>query len=139
MSLWPLRKRYAAQRVTGAQTRITLGGEFGVGAPQFASAFVDANCKCSGIYHYHEGDIFLPGAQSFVFEPIFETPIKSIWGGGGGAQGFLIAGAGNSFFNPIQPPQVYSLQMVKTSGVGGLQAGQMALQPLLEDVPGGGA
>jgi hypothetical protein len=133
MALWPLRKRIA-QPVTGAQIRIS-NGIFGRGMPNAPTAEVDSSSHTGGLYNYHEGDLFYPGAQSFVFEPGFEAPVKSIWGGGGGNQGFLIAGDGNSRFSPLQPPQVYSEATVQTDGIGGLQAGQIALQPLLDQSP----
>lgn len=146
MSFWPTRKRYASEPVTGAQIRIATGA-FGGGGPVSPYAYVDPNPHTGGIYNFHEGGLFFPGTPSFVFDPGFELPLKSIWGGGGANQGFLIAGDGNSKFSPYQrSPQVYSQQTVKTSGLGGLQAGGIAFQPLLYDVPtpenpmpGGGA
>lgn len=132
--MWPLRKRIPAQRVTGAQVRI-LYGLFG-GPPPSPYAFVDTNSHTGGLYNYHEGEIFYPGAASFVFEPGFELPLKSIWGGGSGVnQGFMITGNGNSKFNPYQPPPLFSPRTFLPAGIGGLQAGQMAFQPLLESVP----
>lgn len=75
------------------------------------------------IYYHFEGDLFTPGAQNYVFESRFErSPLQAIWG-----KGFL---SGYNQFSPIQPPQVMSPQNVVTSGIGGIVAGQMALQPL---------
>jgi hypothetical protein len=79
-----------------------------------------------GLYHFHEGDLFTPGTGNYVYDAPFELPMKTIWGGSTN-QGFLYRA------NPwkvLQPPQVFSQPTVKTSGIGGLQAGTMALQPL---------
>lgn len=121
MSFPQLRKRVPSQPVTGANTRI-MAGVFGVGQavtppiPSEGSGF-------DGIYNYHEGDIFTPGAMNWVFEPTTELPLYAIWG-----KAFTrIANT----FNPIQPPQIYAQPHVVTSGMGGLQAGQLELQPLL--------
>ena len=122
MSLFTLRKRVPSQAVSGANTRIRMG-TFGVGGPAYAFADVDPTAS-SALYHYHEGDLFTPGAGNFVFEPNFELPLQTIWG-----RGFI---RNPNTFNVYQPPQVWSPAHVKTNGLGGLIAGQVALQPLLE-------
>jgi hypothetical protein len=79
------------------------------------------------LYHFHEGDIFFPGAPLYVYEPRFErTPLQGIWG-----NAFLRV---PNTFNPVQPPQVMSVPRVKPNGIGGLQAGTFALEPLEEPV-----
>jgi hypothetical protein len=110
---------------TGAIVRINRG-LFGVGSPQLP--YPQGN---GTFYHFHEGDLFTPGSQNFVFESPLELPLQSIWGGGGAAQGFLIEGSGNGFFNPYQSPQIYSEQRVFTNGLGGLQAGELEFYPLI--------
>jgi len=84
------------------------------------------------IAYYHEGDVFLPGAQNYVYEPTLErTPIQGMWG-----NAFL---RNPNVFNPLQPPQIYSNPNVRTNGIGGLEAGQLIGQPLLDGVETGGA
>ena len=80
-----------------------------------------------GPYHYHQGDIFTPGAQNYVFEPIWEQPIYTLAGGGGTAQGVY---RGANSFNIRQPPQVWQAQAATIQGLGGLQAGQIFWTPL---------
>lgn len=72
---------------------------------------------------YHIGDLFTPGTQNFVFEPTTElTPLTTIWG--------------NAFLSkpnawPVyQPPQQWADYNKYINGIGGLIAGQYALQPL---------
>ncbi|HYM35965.1 MAG TPA: hypothetical protein VET48_11245, partial [Steroidobacteraceae bacterium] len=62
---------------------------------------------------------------NFVFEPLFELPLVTIWG-----NAFLRR---PNVFNPIQPPQVWSHPTVCQSGIGGLQAGTIDLEPLLSE------
>ena len=129
MPLFPsLRKRTASQPVSGANIRIRQG-VFGVGNPAFTFADVDPNAG-TGIYNYHEGDLFTPGAGNFVFEPTFELPIETLWG-----FGFI---RNPNTFSPLQQPQVFSPPTVVNNGIGGLVAGQIALQPLIEDDEGNG-
>ena len=74
-------------------------------------------------YVYHEGDLFTPGTQNFVFEPTTElTPLTTIWG-----NAFLRR---PNTFRATQPPQIYADPYKFINGIGGLQAGQVALQPL---------
>jgi hypothetical protein len=118
-----LRKR-TPQATTGGNVRIA-GGEFGDGRPT-AYAFMDVNpFNVAHIYRYHEGDLFTPGAQNFVFEPNFELPLQTVWG-----FGFI---RNPNTFKPLQPPQVWAHPTVTTDGLGGLQAGQFDMQPLLEN------
>lgn len=119
-----LRKRTPSQPITGGNVRIAQG-DFGNGMPT-AYAFVDVNpfANAAGLYSYHEGDLFTPGAQNFVFEPNFETPLQTVWG-----RGFI---RNPNTFKPLQPPQVWAHPHVTTDGLGGLQAGTIELQPLLE-------
>lgn len=74
-----------------------------------------------GFYQYYEGDLFTPGTQNYVFEPTTElTPLLPIWG-----NAFLRR---PNSFNPEQPPQIYSNPNIVINGIGGLVAGQFALQ-----------
>ena len=134
MSFWPIRKRIPSEAVVGAQAQWTQRiSQYG---PESPFAFVNPD-GIPGVYAFHEGELMLPGSPSFVFEPTFELPIKGWWGAGSGVnQGFAITGnMGNQPYNPQQPPQIYSYQGVKTSGIGGLQAGGVAFQPLLFSIP----
>jgi hypothetical protein len=119
---WLTRKRIPSEVVSGGNTRIQMGA-FGVGTgPLPGIAQVDPMAAAS-IYNYHEGDLFAPGAQNWVFEPNFELPLQTIWG-----FGFI---RNPNTFNPIQPPQVYARANVQANGVGGLQAGELQLQGLI--------
>lgn len=134
---WRLRSRISTPLVTGANNRIQ-NGAFGFGNPREISV-VPAGVGMAELYRHHEGDIFTPGGEAYAFEWPWEFPIKSIWGGGGTAQGYLTqkglyAGA---MFQVMQPPQVYSWPTTKTVGLGGLQAGQIVGQSLNEDFSGG--
>jgi len=117
-----LRPRVASEQISGANIRILMG-EFGVGSPVGnMSAYVNPD-GYPGLYFYHEGDLFTPGAQNWVFEPTTELPVVTIWG-----NAFLRR---PNTFNPVQPPQVWSGPNVQNSGIGGLQAGTIELEPLL--------
>lgn len=119
-----LRKRQPSQPVSGGNTRIRYGAEFGQGGPT-AYAFMDVNPDAvAAIYNYHEGDLFTPGAMNFVFEPNFELPLVTVWG-----RGFI---RNPNTFKVSQPPQVWAHPHVVTNGIGGLQAGEIELQPLTE-------
>jgi hypothetical protein len=118
-----LRQRVASEAVTGANQRIQQG-LFGSGSPEPDVVEFDPS-KTTGIYAYHEGDRFSPGAQNWVFEPNFELPTVTIWG-----NAFLRT---PNTFSPLQPVQLYSYQNITTDGIGGLEAGYLELQPLLDD------
>lgn len=121
MSFWGTRKRIASQDVvSGANIRIAMG-EWGTGSPLAALTEVDPNSH--SIYRYHQGDLFAPGSQNWVFEPIFELPLQTIWG-----IAFLRT---PNTFNPIQPPQVYAQQTLSPNGIGGVVAGEYELTNLL--------
>jgi len=109
-----------SQPATGANVRIR-GGEFGEGSP--AGAFqTNPNSGSDGLYAYHEGDLFSPGAGNWVFEPNFELPLITIWG-----NAFLRMA---NTFKPLQPPQVFSTPTVVNNGLGGLEAGTVELTAL---------
>ena len=75
-----------------------------------------------GLYHWHHGDVFLPGAENVVFEPAFGLPLFRVQGPG------IQAGTG---LNPLQrSPQVYAVLGNAVAGLGGLVAGQWINQPL---------
>jgi|SRR5271170_1440574 len=129
MPLHPaLRERMPSEQISGGMSRIRMGA-FGVGDPSTAFETLGQD-ESDGLYNYHEGDLFTPGAQNWVFEPNFELPMVTIWG-----QAFL---SGVNTFPPFQPPQVWAQPNVFNNGVGGLQAGDMELQPLLYEGEGGG-
>lgn len=120
------RKRLPSEQVSGANVRIRLGS-FGIGTPISGSEAV-AGGNAASIYHYHEGDLFTPGSGNWVFEPNFELPLVTIWG-----NAFLRR---PNTFNPLQTQQLYAQPNVVPNGIGGLQAGQMDLEPLSFDFDG---
>jgi hypothetical protein len=75
-----------------------------------------------GLYHYHSGDVFLPGAGNAAFEPAFQLPVIQLIGYG------IYAGPAPS---PIQrAPQIYVSHAATVAGLGGVIAGQFVTQPL---------
>jgi len=121
MSFWTTRKRVPSEpQLTGASIRIAMG-DFGDGSPAFAVTEVDPRSR--SIYHYHQGDLFAPGSQNWVFEPVFELPINTLWG-----MGFLRRA---NTFNPIQPPQVYAQPTLFPNGIGGVVPGEIEFQGLI--------
>jgi hypothetical protein len=120
-----LRKRIPSEPISGGNTRIQAG-LFGTGAPTpgIALDFDPARSEnAASIYSYHPGDIFTPGAESWVFEPNFELPLQTIWG-----NAFLRRA---NTFNPRQAPQIWAQPNVVNNGLGGLTAGEMELQGLI--------
>jgi len=140
-----LRPRVASEPVNGAlvnqsptpgipQKSVVAGGFgsalfsalFGVGFNSETGPDKTPPVQNPGLYHFHQGDLFVPGTGNYVYDPAFELPMKTPWSGSTN-QGFLYRA------NPwkvLQPPQIFSQPTVKTSGIGGLQAGMMVLQPL---------
>ena len=119
-----------AKPTTFAVFKSVFAGLFGQGNPILdttrdaqAAAQGQATKKAQPFYQYHIGDLFTPGTQNFVFEPTTElTPLTTIWG-----NAFLRTP--NTF--PVhQPPQVWANYSKYINGIGGLIAGQYALQPL---------
>lgn len=74
------------------------------------------------LYQYHLGFRFDPGAAAEAFQPLFENPILSFRGRG------RIAGA----LRVTQTPQVWYRQQRGINGLGGLQAGQIISQSLID-------
>jgi|ERR1700674_4526255 len=131
MSFPALRPRIAAYGHTGGLARI-IAGAFGSGAPQ---PVVNYATGVPPIYAYHEGDIFRPGVENYVFEPMHELPIKSWWGGGSDVN------QGTPY--PVNAWPVYAAEIPARSyamttrvGYGGLQAGAFVQQPLLDRFSG---
>jgi hypothetical protein len=121
-----LRNRMPSEQVSGGMSRIRMG-VFGTGSP--AAAFeTEGNSDSDGLYQYHEGNLFSPGAGNWVFEPNFELPLITIWG-----NAFLRV---PNTFDPIQPPQIYAQPTVQNNGLGGLEAGQYQLTGLSFEEPG---
>lgn len=114
--------------------RRILAGAFGTGAPV---PQIILGQQAAPIYAYHEGDIFLPGAESYVFEPMQELPIKGILGQGSDAnQGTHYPDARWPVFAASAP--LVTRPLATTQGYGGLQAGAFVQQPLLDPESGGG-
>ena len=117
---WRNRTRVASEPVIGAGSRIAAG-EWGQGNPLLDIFDVNPN---AGIYNFHQGDIFTPGAMAWAFEPTTElTPLQTLWG-------FGFARVPNTF-NPFAGGiQVWSQPHVVTNGMGGLEAGMLYGTPL---------
>lgn len=128
MSFSVLRKRQAASGPvgTGGLRRI-LAGAFGVGHPT-PSVVVGLNTPSMGFFH--EGDLFDPGTGNYVFEPAFELPLKGIVGQGGTNQGTKYPDNRWPVFAAVAP--VVSYPLATTQGYGGLQAGTIVQQSLLD-------
>jgi hypothetical protein len=123
-----LRDRMPSETISGGMSRIRMGA-FGIGDPSTAFETV-GQFDSDGLYNYHEGDLFTPGAGNWVFEPNFELPLITIWG-----RAFL---SKPNTWPVLQPPQVWAQPTVQNNGIGGLQAGDLQLQPLLYEGEGGG-
>jgi len=110
----------ATNRQTGAISRI-MAGLFGTGNPRDNSSDQVVVPKSrTGYYHFHEGDVFTPGTQNYVFEPATENPVQTIWG-----RGFLYPATP---WPVEQEPQVMSYPTVQINGIGGVVAGQFVGQ-----------
>lgn len=120
------------QTVIGGFSRI-MDGVFGAGRPSAiggssSPSQVGGDTRAEGgFYRLHEGATFLPGTGNWVFDPYYEGPLTTIWG-----NAFLRT---PNTFKPIPstPPAVYPLMV--PIGIGGIVAGQIALQPLIESEP----
>ncbi len=75
-----------------------------------------------GLYNYHSGDVFLPGAGNAAFEPAFALPVIQLIGYG------IYAGKAP---NPLQrAPQIFVSHAARVAGLGGVISGQFVTQPL---------
>ena len=74
------------------------------------------------LYQYDVTRRFDPGAPGNAFEPLFNLP-KIVFRGRA-----RIAGQ----FGTMQPPQIYFNGQLGVTGLGGIQAGQVISQPLLD-------
>lgn len=74
------------------------------------------------LYQYHLGPRFDPGAQAEVLNPRFQLP-EILFRGAARLAGSL---------SKFQPPQVWFRQQRGLVGLGGLQTGQIILQPLID-------
>jgi len=125
-----LRPRTPAYGYTGGISRI-IAGAFGSGAPQPVVNVASP----SPLFAYHEGDIFRPGTENYVFEPMLELPVKAWWGGGSDVNQGTPYPVNAWPVYDLQPP-VVSYPMVTRVGLGGLQAGAFVQQPLLDRFTG---
>lgn len=101
-----------------------MSGLFGVqNPPSYSQSAQVATPNGKAFYQYHEGDQFSAGSPSFVFEPTMELPLFPFWG-----RAFLSHQA--TLLRPFDHPQIVSEATVVLAGLGGLQAGQFALQGL---------
>lgn len=129
-----LKKRIApAFNVTGAFSRI-VAGVFGKGSPmggQTGQEVAQTAAHRNGYYRFYEGDYWSPGTANWVLDPVYETPLQTVWG-----RAFLRV---PNTFNPIQTPQVYAPPQAVMVGPGGQVPGQLFTQPLSEntDTSGG--
>jgi len=131
-----LRKRQPASGnpdTVGGIRRI-LAGAFGTGAPV---PQIVTGLRSDPVAAYHQGDIFLPGAESYVFEPLQELPIKGILGQGSDVnQGTHYPDARWPVFAASAP--LVTRPLATQVGYGGLQAGAFVQQPLLDPESDGG-
>jgi hypothetical protein len=74
------------------------------------------------LYNYADGIRFDPGSAAETFLPEFANPVFCYRGAG------RLAGA----LRPLQPAQVRFLPLAGLQGVGGVQAGFIISQPLLD-------
>lgn len=74
-------------------------------------------------YHWTKKRLPSPGAQNYAFETLALAQFTQI--GAGVAQ--------RHFFKVLQPPQLYiGGQALPVTGLGGVSAGQMIMQPLID-------
>lgn len=73
------------------------------------------------IYSYHPARVFTNGAQQVTFDFDKALPLYSPIG----------PATATGFLRSLQPPQTYHHKAVPIAGLGGLQAGQLASQPLV--------
>jgi hypothetical protein len=130
MTFPALRPRIPAYGHTGGISRI-IAGVFGSGTPQPQVGAASPN----PVYAYHEGDIFRPGTENFVFESLLELPLTAWWGAGSGIR------QGTPY--PVNAWPVFASEIptvsrptVTRAGLGGLQAGAFVQQPLLDRFSG---
>ena len=127
MTFPSLRPKVSASNGTGGIARI-LAGAFGFGSP--IPTQVDG-LDTPEVAAYHQGDVFLPGAESYVFEPLHELPLKGLLGQGSDVnQGTHYPDARWPVFAAVVP--LVSYPLATTAGLGGLQAGAFVQQPLLD-------
>ncbi len=125
-----LRERIGLQPVAGVGgLRQIMAGLFGSGSPTPGIATSTPVQQSSSLYHFHEGDVFLPGTGNWVLDPAFDVPITTIWG-----NGFLTPA---NRFSVIQPPPIdYGLPF-RVAGLGGTIPGQIIFAPLTANPNGG--
>lgn len=78
------------------------------------------------LYNYRLGVRFDPGAQAEAFEPKFQNPLASFLGAG------RVGGFVGGQWRTLQHPQVWFNRQVGINGVGGIQAGMLRGQPLMD-------
>lgn len=74
------------------------------------------------LYFFKKRPTQTPGVSNYSFEPNFTLPMQSPIGTGTAVRQLRAV---------FQAPQVFAPQLVLTSGLGGLQHGQMIFQPLI--------
>lgn len=101
-------------------------GIFGIGAPTARSSDPNEviNQKPGPLYHMHEGDIFEPGTGNWVLDPAFDGPLMTVWGNGSTYP---------KVWSVTDQPVAIAQPTYLTNGLGGPVAGQIALQPLVEE------
>lgn len=124
-----LRKRYPSTNVIVGGLSQIIAGIFGTGSPT-PGLVEQASVVTRGFYHFHQGDLFLPGTGNYVLDPSHETPLQTVWG-----HGFLIQQP--NYVGPYGPPPLISHPAGPVVGVGGPIAGQIIFQPLTVRQEGG--
>lgn len=91
------------------------------------SIFKQPKLKQSGrgstLYEYRLGRRFDPGASGDTFLPVLNNPVVIVTRGSGRLAGAL---------RPLQPAQVWFGPQVGRQGLGGIQAGQIVGQRLID-------
>jgi hypothetical protein len=81
------------------------------------------HASAPSLYNYLQGVVFTNGAQQWGFQVEQTLPL------------FDLIGPATAVLSPLmitQPPQVFVNQAVPVNGIGGLQAGQLFTQPLVD-------
>lgn len=118
-----LRKRYPSMSiVTGGNLLFELDPA-NYGSPQAGIAelgYIDKAAR--GFYHFHSGDLFIPGVPLWALDPSHETPLLTTWG-----HAFLTPA---NVFGPQKIPPFISMPVQPVVGVGGQIHGNIIFQPI---------
>lgn len=114
MSFWTLRKRIPSRAVVGSQ------GGYAIAPP--AGDDSTAEVRLAGFYHYHQGDVFTPGAQNFALDPAYDWPIQLDNGNGVFRNAFA--------FRPTSPQTIHTTIAPPYEALRGMIVGGISLEHL---------